>query len=656
MKKSVLLLILILILVYANSFQNKFVWDDSYLIVKNPSITSWKFAWIHFAIDLYHSYSNYYRPMQMISYTQDFSLWRLNVFGYHLTNLFFHILVCIEALFLFRLITKDARAALCGALLFAVHPVNVGSVTYIAGRADSMATLFMLASIILLHGHFKANRKVFAIYFYIASLAGYILALLSKETALILPLMLFFYRRFFIPHEDTIKSRSVIKFHYMSGFVIILAVYAILRVGALNFYEYAIPLSRHSLYSRMLTSVEAIGQYFSLIVFPFDLRMERSIPYAQTLFQKDVLITLALVVLMIILFTRRKRTKASSFGIAFFIVAMVPIMNIYPMSDNMAEHWLYMPMVGAALFAGSTLIRIWDQRRSYRGYIATIFSVYLIFLSLRTVDRNRDWRDEETMYLHTYTRNPESIKILNNLGNMYHDRGDYRSAVSFHEKALAINPREYRSLYNLGRDYEQMGLIKDALRQYEKSIDIRPDYAKAYLRLGNLYTTLKNYDLAKVCYEDSIRYDDLLVESHIKLGDLYYELKDFDIAANMYLQALRVNPGLPEAQNDLGNVYFRLGRIEEAAEFYERAVDLAPKKFECLLNLGVTYGKMKRYEDALCMFEQAQRIDPLNVDAMINIGVVYYQTGRRSEARDKWEEALVIQPQNQVALAYLNTF
>ena len=237
LRTYILFIILIILLIYSNSFSNEFVWDDEFLIIKNPAITSWNYAWIHFALDLYHSFSNYYRPIQMISYMMDFSVWRLNPFGYHLTNVFLHICVSLSLFILLQLMTGDKRIAFIGTLFYALHPAHTAAVTYIAGRADSLTALFSLLSLILFHRHFKAQRNNTALRLYIGSLGLFLLAILSKEISIIFPVIILFYRLFFISDDEVEKSRGIIKFHYLSWFVIIVGVYAVLRIHALNFQE-----------------------------------------------------------------------------------------------------------------------------------------------------------------------------------------------------------------------------------------------------------------------------------------------------------------------------------------------------------------------------------------------------------------------------------
>ena len=653
-RKYILLIILIILAIYSNSFRNEFVWDDQFLIAKNPSIMSWNYAWVHFALDLYHSFSNYYRPAQMITYMLDFSLWRLDPFGYHLTNILLHIFTALSLFMLLKLMTEDGRMAFIGTLFYAVHPAHTAAVTYIAGRADPLAAFFMLLSLILFHRHFKARNKHGMILLYFCSLFSFLLALLSKEAALILPAVILPYRLFFISNDEAKRRRSAVKFHYMSGFIIILAVYLILRVSALNFLESGILESRHALYSRLLTSLKAIGIYFEIIFLPFNLRMERSIPYALTFLEKEVMLSAMLIFFVFWLALRvRKVSETAFFGLLFFFISLLPVMNIFPMNSNLAEHWLYVPMMGISVFLSSLGLKLWTRRKSLRPFLALFMVCWLSFFSYKTFDRNFDWRDAQAIYTHTLNYNPVSIKMLNNLGNLEYAKGDFDRAIILHKKAVRINPAGYKTRLNLGIDYEALGMLDKALAQYKKSVLLKPDYAKAYFNIGNVYVKKKRHDMAVAAYQSAIRHDDFHIGARTNLGNVYFDNRLFELAKHEYLEVIRVNPYLPDAHNNLGNALKELGLRGEAVEEYEKAIELAPEEAEYHFNMGAVYGELGRYDEALSELKEAHRLRPMHVETLINLGAGYFHKGDIDSAKREWEKALRIEPENTPALRYL---
>ncbi|MFH0840230.1 MAG: tetratricopeptide repeat protein [Candidatus Omnitrophota bacterium] len=654
MRKYILIIILLSIAVYANSAFNGFVWDDEFLITKNPSIMSWNYAWIHFVLDLYHSFSNYYRPAQMITYMVDFSFWRLDPFGYHCTNILLHaILSVLFFLFLF-LISKDKRIAFVGALFYAVHPANTGAVAYIAGRADILAAIFMLVSFIFFDAHFKAANPGKAVRYYFASLFFFLLALLSKEAAVIIPALIFLYRIFFISDAETEKSRRIIKFHYISWFLIITGVYLILRSYALNFQELGLFESKYTLYSRSLTFIESLMIYIGIIFFPVGLHMERSIDYAASFWDKGVLLSLIGFLLLIWAAMRIKKiSKEACFGLIFFFVSLLPVSNIFPMNSNVAEHWLYMPLMGMAISVSFLGIYLWDNKAALRPLLAFFFVGYLIFFSYQTVDRNFDWKDNFTIYSHTLRYSPDSIKMLNNIGNLYHAKRDFKKSLEFHKKAVAANPHEHRTRVNLGITYEDMGDTDEALRQYQISIDFRPDYALAYLHIGNIYLKKEDIKKAALFFKIAVKYDEFNIDARNKLGNIYFDEGFYEKAMGAYNKILEIDPYAPGAHNNLANALSRLGEKDKAIEEYKKAIELDPENPEYFFNLGTEYGKEGMYDEAMEALKDAHRLNPRYVPALLNLGTAYFQKGEFVSAKKEWKKVLIIDPQNTLAQDYL---
>lgn len=590
----------------------------------------------------------------MISYMADFSLWRFDAFGYHLTNVFLHIMVSLSVFFLFNMMTRDRRIAFFGALFYGLHPAHTAAVTYIAGRADPLAALFSLLSVILLHLHFNAGKRTFSVLFYALSVGAFLTALLSKELALVLPAVILAYSAFFVSDVDKERSRRYLRLHYISAFLVILGVYMVLRVTALDFQNGAV-IARQALYVRAIASVKAIAAYLGIIFMPVKLHMERDIAYTASLSVSALVLSSCFIASTIWLASKIKKISYPAFfGIIFFFITLFPVLNIYPLHNNFAEHWLYMPMIGVSLSVICLIAKLWDSRKITRPFLGAILVLYLVFFSARTFVRNFDWRDELTIYTHTYRNSPSSIKMINNLGNLYNASGDFAKAAVFHKKALEINPKEHKTLLNLGIDYEAMGLIEEAFAQYRASAFSRPDYAKAYFHMGNIHVKRGKLSEAVSSYLVAIKLDKFFLASHTNLGNTYFAMGDYISAKREYDEAIAINPYSARARNNLGSALTRLGIYDEAIAEYRKAIGLDPDDWEYYLNLGAAYGELSIFDDAIEMLTRAHQLNPGSVDPLINLGVAYYYIGNIELAKNEWEKALLIDPDNPIALAYLS--
>ncbi len=396
------LIVILGIIVYANSFSNPFIWDDENLIVTNPYIKNIRLIKNLFTKDLAFGtqFSNFYRPLQSLSFELDYYLWGLNPFGFHLTNLLLHIACALLVYFLFALIFPHLLSIpLITALLFLVHPIQTEAVTYISGRADPLVSLFILLSIFFYVKHsvvaqFTCARKgigqkagfgsingattsnLSKRVYLSASVLSFILALLSKETALILLLLILLYDVSF--SKDRLRFRDKFKFRY-SLFLLVALIYILLRMTVLNFLNRPLFLSNTGLYFRMLTSAKTFSLYLGLLISPLHLHMERSVPFVSSILDKGVLPSLILLIFLGILIVRSYRfSKVCFFAGVWFFLNLVPVSNIVPLNANMAEHWLYLPSIGFFLLIAFGLERLARKakparilswyRKLYSGY------------------------------------------------------------------------------------------------------------------------------------------------------------------------------------------------------------------------------------------------------------------------------------------------
>ncbi len=650
--RNILLLVLLGLAAYFNTFSNQFLWDDDFLIVNNYSVQSWSNWWQYFVTDLYNSASNYYRPMQMISYNLDYSLWKLEPFGYHLSNLVFHLFVTILLYFFVKRLTKDNRVAFVASAIFIVHPLNIESVTYISGRADSIMGIFLLLSILFFDSHFvKEKRK--AILYLGASAISFLLALFSKESAVIFPIIIFVYAWFFKTKDEISRSEKMVGFKFVYPFLVISAVYLILRTSALNFRKEEFIGHGYNFYLGLLTGLKAITGYIDLFFFPIKLFMERSIPFATTFFETGIIFSFLVVLFLIFLIFRLfNHFKVISFGLLWFLVSLIPVSGVLPLKANMSEHWMYIAIMGFLIALSSLVVKFADKSKLKRRIIFSLVVIFIILITARTVVRNDDWRDKETFYIKTLEYNPNSISILNNLANIYTSRKDYILAESMYKRALLNDPKSYLTYFNLASLYSKMDRIDDAFIQLKKCIVINPDYSKGYYNLGLLYEKIKDTDLAVNSYKVAIEKNPYYFEAYNNLGNLYFDMGDLNESETNYLKAVLFNQNVAGIYNNLGNIYIRTSKPEPAIKMYLKAIGIKDDNPDFYLNLGVAYGSINDQQNAQACFMKALSIKPDFIDARINLGVSYYIVGKRRDASREWDRVLFLDPGNKIARDY----
>jgi len=483
-KKRVYMLLIIFLglLVYANSLNGKFIWDDNALIKDNVNIRNWRNIGNFFVNDSTNvAKPAFYRPFQMVTYAADYSVWKLNSRGYHLTNILLHTLAALLLYWLISILYRDALIALLASMFFVVHPIHSEAVAYISGRSDSLAAIFMLLSFVFYIKRVRTGK----IRFCILMILSYIGALLSRETALILPLLLLTYHYVF---EDKIR------FMEFSYFLIVTFIYIVLLVFILppgNFYT--------AFFQRLPGFFVAIASYIRLLILPIHLHMGYGIKLFNLTDPKAVAGIMTLVFLLFYVLKNKGRKGITIFSISWFLIALLPVSNLYPVNAYMSEHWLYIPSVGFFMILSGSLSRVYRIKRFHAAGMALITGL-LVFYSCLTIKQNEYWRTPVDFYNRTIRYAPNDWRLYVNLGNAYIDTGKNEKAVASYKKALAVNPNASPVYVSLGIVYNNAGRKKEAITMFRKALKINPEYATAYFCLSKACFYEKQYSLAiKYC-------------------------------------------------------------------------------------------------------------------------------------------------------------
>jgi tetratricopeptide (TPR) repeat protein len=537
--------------VYGNSVRSPFIWDDRYLIHENHFIKSFSYLPEIFKHQLYYSsagVSNFYRPVQTLTLMFDYAIWKDNPAGYHITNIAMHILCGFMAyLFLFAVFKSRYLAAFAG-ILFLVHPANSTVVNYISSRADSLAAFFMLLSAFLFVKALSGPRERV---FMASSAASFAAALLSKEMAIALPALLLIVILFVLPKEKRKYGKTI-------PFFAILFIYALLRFTALNF-SAAGPQISHGLYIRLLTSVESFTRLILLIFVPARIHIEKSIPFSTGIFQLTTMASIAVLgFIAAAAYYLKSRSRIFSFGILWFFAALLPMSNLFPINATIADHWIYLPCIGIFVSLIGGISDVIGRSSGAKQHIlnraaVVVFIVAVVILSAATIKQNGIWADPIKFYRLAIKYSPSSFRAHNELGIIYMDMGDYRTAIKEYKAAVKKNPRFDQGFDNLGIAYDKNGDPELAIGAYKRALKINPRNPKIYNNLGNAYNRLNRFDEA--------------VES--------------------YQKALRMVPDYKSVYNNLGVVYYKKGAYDQAEKYWQRAHDLDPGNKDILRNLTI---------------------------------------------------------------------
>lgn len=630
-KKHFIPLALILfttIFIYSPSFKNPFIWDDFHLVVNDENIKSFNNLPIIFKTHLYQHIggSNFYRPIQSLSFMLDYSIWKLKPFGYHLTNLFFHLLTVILVYFFVRRIFDDTTGLLTS-LIFAVHPINTEAITYIAGRADPLSAFFFLASL-LFYIRFK-NDKGKRPFFFIMSILFFLVSLLTKEAILIFPLVLILYDALALK-QDSITLRSI---KIYTPYFLVLFLYIFFRLFILGL---PLGLIEHIPFkSYLLTMPKIIILYLWLLFFPINLHMERLEPITYSISDPQAIvsiITLICIIWLSILISRR--SKPLFFCISFFFITLLPMLNLLTINAPMAEHWLYLPSIGMYSIVSFGLVRIIDFKKSIipneailrsnssgsrrnskevstfgikqallSKFVVFIFIGFLSFFSIRTVLRNCEWGRPFEFYKDILKYTPHSARVHLNLGSIYMSLKDYKKAKQEFTSALELNPANPLCYQALGF----LDFIEDkkseGIKKWKMALDIAP-FNRPTREIMN--------------------------------KALYMENKKF----RKLLKAITVNPKNIMAYYRLSKMYMQNGLYLEALAVLEKLLEIDPNYTDALFNRAWLYSKLGLYEKAIQEYKKLLKVTPDDSQIYTNLSFCYAYLNKQKEAEEAAHKAL----------------
>ncbi len=562
---------------YAASIQGQFVWDDPILVTNNAYIKDISHAGKVFTLGVEAGAggaTRFYRPLLTLSFMADYALGGLRPAGYHVTNILLHVFAAWAVFWFLWSLLSDFRPAFLAAVLFVVHPVHTEAVSYISGRSDPMALAFLLCAFVF---YLKSMRRPAPLTL-LGLGAAYACALLSRESGLILPVLVLVYHGIF---REKVRPGPFL-----------LLVVVTVAYGAVRWWVFrdappapaALPFA-----DRWPGAFVAVVHYARLLVWPFNLHMEYGMPVFSATDPKVFLGAGLLAGLLLLVWRQRRRDRAAAFGAAWFLVGLVPVLNIFPLNAYMAEHWLYLPCVGFFLVL-ALLIRRFSERPAGREAGRALVVGLLVFYLALTVRQNIGyWRDPKQFYETTLKYAPESARLMTNLGHIYQGEERFDEAAALYEKAIALSPRHGMRAYSgLGAIYLYTGRTQEAIEIYRRAIVIEPGFHELYSNLGSIYDRVGRQEEARAAFETSVRLNPNSAAAHMNLGVvLSRQEATVDEAAAHLRSAIALNPNFPEAYHNLAGLYVKLGRVAEAIPLYQKAIALRPDYPQARRNLAI---------------------------------------------------------------------
>lgn len=593
-----LLLVLSILVVFGQVYNDSFVWDDTDNVIENPYFQPptlanvrrlWEAPHLRLYIPLTYSvWAGLARIAEIPGERGDEIA--LSPLPFHLANVGFHILSTVVVMAILRMLVRNDWAAFGGALLFAWHPVQVEPVAWVTGLKDVLSVFLSLVAIWLYLKH-----RGFP---YVLATLAFLLAMLAKPGAVALPVVVWVL-------DYWALRRSLWQCTSAAGPWLVLAS-PIVVVNKLvqpdSVIDFITPL-----WARPLVAGDALAFYLYKLVWPLWLGPDYGRSPEWLLQQSWAYFTWVVPLGALIFFwLRRGREPWLVASAGVFVAAILPVSGLVPFVfqsvSTVGDRYLYLSLLGPAL----CLTWFLSEYRERRVWLLCF--LVLALLGIRSVSQVRNWEDEMTLYRHALIVNPNSSLAHYNLGNALAERGLVAEAIAQYRESARITPNYPDARNNLGIALARLGKFDEAMEQYLKAVQSDPTHARAYYNLGNALVGQSRPEEAIEQYRQALRVDPDYAMAHNNLAITLVRWGDLDSGIKHLRRALELNPALTMVHRNLGNALAKQGRLDEAIEQYRRAVRAEPGFAEAHEELGRLLAQQGRREEAIKHMEEALRI------------------------------------------------
>jgi protein O-mannosyl-transferase len=540
-----------------------FVWDDDLLVTQNPLVKgadSLPYIWASAA-------ATDYTPLTTTAFWLQWRLWSDNAAAYHLVNILLH---ALSALLLWRVLARLAiPGAWLGALLFAVHPVNVASVAWIAELKNALSLPFYLAAVAFFL-RFLETRKATH---YLLALAAAACALLSKGSAVILPFVLLLCAWW--KHRPAgcgcIDRIAVSPFLLLSGIAAVVTIHFQSRVIDAT----ALPAPLPACIAR---AGHALWFYLGKDLWPL-----RLCPiYPKWPLDHSFLPLILAAILTILLWAFRNRWAAGLFFTwAYFVIALLPVLGILNMTflDQawVADWWQQLALPAVTALAGAGIAILWNRASSSSAHAAIGLpaACLVLVLAALTWTEAANYDSMESLCRHTLASNPDAWLAHNNLGSVLSTEGHLDQAAAEYEAALRLKPTDSSAHSNLGIVYARLGRLDQAIAEYHTALAIAPDNAKTWFNLGNALRTQRHNPEALDAFSHAIDQDARWTTPRYEIGSILLELGRPADAGNQAETIVHLDPSALSGHYLLARSAAAIGRFDVATTEAATALDIA---------------------------------------------------------------------------------
>jgi protein O-mannosyl-transferase len=623
----------------------------------------------------------YWHPLTWLSHMLDCQLFGMEPGLHHLSNLAYHLLNVVLLFYLLVIMTGCVWESALAAALFALHPINVDSVAWIAERKNLLSTVFWFITM-MAYVYYALHPSISR---YMIIVVAFLLGLMAKPMLVTLPCVLLLmdywplYRlqwgqrptekgldSSLHPKVSAFQKASLIRLVFEKVPLLMLAL-GFIALWVITFHTYSetiktadIPFSL-----RLSNAVVSYGVYLKKMIWPTDLAFYYPFPESIPLW-KPLIMTVGLIAATGFFLFRARKSPYLIIGWLWYLGTLIPVIGLVQggLWPAVADRWAYVPLIGIFIMIawGLSAIAIIFPSKTVRAIWPASGAIILLLLCIQTRTQLGYWENNETFFGHAievtdrnwfahdilaeiyaksgntakamyhFTRaldiKPNDFRTLKGFAFFLVQNGDPDRALELFQKALWMDPRETELLVAMGDAFLFKDDPQQAIYYYSKALLTQPDRASIQNNLGNAYLKMENFEQATHAYERAISLDSDDPDGYYNLGLVRAQFGDNEEALRLYRIALVHDPDYDKAHQKIAEIMFRQNRLDEALKHYQEALRVAPEDEKNYYNIGVVLAMMGKPREAAAQFEKALKINPRYHQAQIALIQVTRQGGR----------------------------
>jgi tetratricopeptide (TPR) repeat protein len=659
-----LFLIVSVLAVYGQVRHHEFInYDDDDYVAENRHVQAgWTMEGLGWAFTT--RFHRHWHPLTWLSHMTDCQFFGLDPGWHHLSSVFLHMANSLLLFFVFRRMTGALFRSGFVAALFALHPLNVETVAWVADRKDVLSAFFWMLTI---WAYIRYAERP-GVTRYALVFVAFILGLMAKSMVVTLPFVLLLMdywpldrfefgpsRREGQPinrtglHPGYQKASALRLVWEKALFFVMIGGCGIIAISA--FYEHRTlsqalsglwPTKRH-IADCLLYYVGYMGK----MLYPLNL----ATPYPPHSGHAVVPLWqvggagLLLLGISFMVFWHRRRYPYLLLGWLWYLITLVPVIGLVGIGpDKMGDRYTYIPLIGLFVIMAwgvPDLVKRWRYRRTA---LATSAGIVLLGCMTGSWLQARHWKNSISLFSHSVKVTPNNYVAHNNLGVALDEEGRLKEAIGHFSEALRIRPAYADGHNNLGLVLTKQGRLEEAVEHFSEAIRISPTYAEAHNKLGVALSRQGRFNEAMGHFSEALKIKPGFAKAHNNLGLALAGQGRLNEAIQHYTEAFKIEPDYAEAHNNLGLALVEQGNLEEAVGHFSEALKLEPDYAKAHNNLGMALARQGRLKEAVGHFSEALKIQPDYAEAHNNLGLALAEQGRFKEAIGHFSEALRIRP------------